>query len=233
MNRISVALFCLISGIAAAQQPSMSNDEAPTKADTHTGTPESLNRQTCKDALLAFQAIPLENSMDLRWCTAPDINPDGFEVQRSGDAKNFSRIGWIEGKDRSSEYNHYLFEDQRVSARGLYYYRLHWIDKNGASQFSSVVAARLTTSGKVIFETCSKPYPEVSSLKYILSRPSLITIEIMDPKGRMIKCYRQGLQDANMYTIPWSGDQPGQKKEGYTANIWCDNQRYQVRLTEN
>jgi hypothetical protein len=183
--------------------------------------------------LLTLEAFALDGSIEVRWTTASETNNKGFEVQRSEDTQQFNTIGWVEGRGTRNELSQYRFDDNQVVSGKVYYYRLRQLDYDGQYSFSKVVAAKLTASGAVIFEAFPNPYAEVTSLKYILSRPSIITIEIVDAGGRMVKRFQQGLQDAGMYTLPWSGKQMGLSKGIYIANLWCDNARYQLRLTEN
>ena len=67
----------------------------------------------------------------------------------------------------------------------------------------------------------------------MITRAAMVTIEIMDVTGKMVKRYQQGLQDAGQYTFPFSAKNNGLSAGTYMVSVWCDDQRYQLRLTEN
>ena len=76
------------------------------------------------------------------------------------------------------------------------------------------------------------PYKETTSIKYILSRPTIVSIEINDMSGKLVKKYQQGLQSEGSYTVPFSAKSMDLRSGTYNVSIWCDDQRYQLRLTE-
>lgn len=229
MGRSLILPFCLLPLMSVAQY----SKPIPIKDIPLQTTNNSHAIVDCAEDLLSVQTIPLETSIDIRWVTSPETNLKGFELQRSDDAVHFRSIGWIDSKGNSSEPTYYLFEDENVQTSGLYYYRLLIIGHDEKAFYSQASAAKLTPQGPLIFEAIQNPFSEMSCLKYVLSRPSLITIEILNPEGVKLKSYQQGLQDAGMYTLPWSGKQMGLSHGLYIANLWCDNTRYQLRLTEN
>src|SRR5690606_1067931 len=57
----------------------------------------------------------------------------GFEILRSTDGKNFSKIGEVAGKNNSSSKNVYAYTD-KTATQGTYYYQLNQVDNNGTTQ---------------------------------------------------------------------------------------------------
>jgi hypothetical protein len=93
--------------------------------------------------LLSFEATAVNNEyIKLNWSTATEINNDGFEIQRSLDGVNFTKIGWANGMGNTSNKQDYLFNDFEAVA-GVNYYRLKQIDFNGDFEYSPIVSATL------------------------------------------------------------------------------------------
>ncbi len=89
----------------------------------------------------------------LEWETSQEINSDRFEVERSGDALFFSKIGTVAAAGNSSFPQQYSFTDN--NPKGINYYRLKQVDINGKFIFTPV---RLVKFGEINSETV-KYYP--------------------------------------------------------------------------
>ena len=80
----------------------------------------------------------------LQWATATEQNNTGFEIQRSNDGYNFTKIGFNATKanaGNSSMQLSYQYADLNFLA-GTNYYRLKQIDKDGKSAYSNIVVLK-------------------------------------------------------------------------------------------
>ena len=73
-----------------------------------------------------------------------DANNKGFDVMRSEDGFNFTKVGYINGHNNSTETNHYTFDDKSVVASKMYYYKLRQIDNDGKTSETKIVNAMIT-----------------------------------------------------------------------------------------
>jgi hypothetical protein len=88
--------------------------------------------------LLSFEGQAIKENNLLTWSTASEINDHGFEVQRSADAINFSRIGFVNGAGNSSELRKYTYTDYNFPTE-ISYYRLVQVDNDGSKTESKVI----------------------------------------------------------------------------------------------
>lgn len=96
--------------------------------------------------LINFTAIGREKTIDLSWQTATEENNDGFEVERSQDGRDFSRVGWVPAAASSGGVRNYELTDENVRIGPLYYYRLKQTDRDGNFDYSPIRTARLEGS---------------------------------------------------------------------------------------
>jgi hypothetical protein len=92
----------------------------------------------------------------LDWSTASEKNNVGFEVERSADGKNFSKIGFVNTQateGNSNEKLAYRFTDN-APLNGDNHYRLKQTDRDGKSSYSKV--SRVTFGGGT---TSAQVYP--------------------------------------------------------------------------
>lgn len=90
--------------------------------------------------LVSFEGQNTPEGNKLIWKTASETQNKGFEIERSGDAKAFEKIGFVEGNADSKVVNTYSFTDPNPAA--IAYYRLKQLDFDGAFEYSKIIAVR-------------------------------------------------------------------------------------------
>jgi hypothetical protein len=103
----------------------------------------SLNVLDCNNPpplntyILSFNANETNNHANLYWSTNRENEQIQFEIERSKDGINFSRIGSITGTKSTNEINHYSFVDSSLSAKT--YYRISLITSDGRKKYSRII----------------------------------------------------------------------------------------------
>ncbi len=125
----------------------------------------------------------------LNWATATEQNNTGFEVQRSGDGYNFSKIGFVNTKAVNGSSNlklSYDFSDIGFAASANYY-RLKQIDKDGKSALSNIVLLR-DGNTPAIGDVSVYPNPakNIVTVKISLANSINIKLAVTDMSGKTI-----------------------------------------------
>ncbi len=81
-------------------------------------------------SFLSFDGKSENNGVKLSWSTASEKNNASFQISKSVDGKNFSKIATIAGSDNSDTQKFYSYTDKNVEA-GISYYQLSQTDANG------------------------------------------------------------------------------------------------------
>ncbi|MBK9399567.1 MAG: T9SS type A sorting domain-containing protein [Bacteroidetes bacterium] len=97
-----------------------------------------------------FNGLAQGNLVMLDWTTATEVNSDFFEVQRSGDGHEFIPIGRVMAKGFSNSISDYQFKDVQP-LKGMSYYRLRQVDRDGTDEFTNIVAVNFTKSTLSVF----------------------------------------------------------------------------------
>lgn len=90
--------------------------------------------------LLDFHATKYNNSVNLSWTTAQEVNTSYFEIERGNDGTHFSKLGVVAANNTSSV-NSYSFSDQNPLQTN--FYRLKMVDIDGSYKYSSVLKINL------------------------------------------------------------------------------------------
>ena len=97
--------------------------------------------------MTSFTVKKESNDAVLRWTTISETKNDHFEIERSVDGLNFSKMGIVAGNGSTSLTKNYIYPDALVNVTSkVLYYRLRIVDIDGKTSYSQVVALRLDGS---------------------------------------------------------------------------------------
>ena len=131
-------------------------------------------------SLASFTAKIQDAKSRLDWYTLSETNNSGFEIERSRNAEEFERIGFVSAKGNGTTSQRYSFTDHSPYS-GINYYRLKQIDADGKFTYSEVKAVSLGFSGPSVWV-----YPNpVSSVLNIRHAGKKGVIQIVDAAGRL------------------------------------------------
>ncbi len=91
--------------------------------------------------LSSFHARNVESKNYLKWSTVEEQNSKHFDIQRSGDGKNWSVIGSVAALNLNTGSHEYIFTDP-MPMPGNNLYRLKMVDLDGTFTFSSIESAK-------------------------------------------------------------------------------------------
>lgn len=126
--------------------------------------------------LYRFQANCKGDYIQVDWTTASEINNDRFELYKSSDAKNWTKIYTVKGQGTKSTATNYSYDDFESQSG---YYKLKDIDFNGKISESYIISSSCIEIEKTSI------YPNPVQDNFILETPFVenTTYRIMDMKG--------------------------------------------------
>jgi hypothetical protein len=143
-----------------------------------------LNQQGCSLPVefLSFIAIKSsENSVDLSWNTASEIDNAYFEIMRSSDGLNWELIETVPAKNKPSAYS----ATDKNLAQGVYYYKIRQKDRSGESAFSSVISVNIESILKNLIIS-PNPVSQDESLSLSVPAGVIASFTITDLRGVVI-----------------------------------------------
>ena len=144
----------------------------------------AFNATVLPITLKYFTAWKRPDANRLTWMTTQEDKFSHFEIERSFDGINFTRIGSKKGKGTSNIETNYMFDDNDI--RTVQYYRLKQIGLAGNYIYSNVIRINRDDVNKatVIF---SNRITTSLSLRIIDMESKNLSIMIIDNSGREIK----------------------------------------------
>lgn len=132
--------------------------------------------------LLSFSLLNQNNTIELNWATASELNNQGFEIQRSNDAQNWEVIGFVNGAGNSNQMQDYTFTDNTPQV--FNYYRLKQIDFDGAYSLSEIKFLKLgKTNSLSIYPNPVVDFVNISQIETSDAKQILL----YDVAGRLVQ----------------------------------------------
>jgi hypothetical protein len=151
------------------------------------GVASSSSVNTLPVKWLTFNATKIDkNNIQLAWSTASETNNNGFEIERSYDAKNFNNIGYVKGAGTSNKLNNYSFIDANANDFDVYY-RLKQIDFDGNFSYSNIVKISNTDNGTFdVVNVQPNPFDNELNIRINAISDKNIQVLIYDSKGALV-----------------------------------------------
>ena len=149
--------------------------------------------------LLDFKAVLVNEKVLVQWKTTREQNLTGYTILKSTDGIAFSPIGYEAAKSYGSLTAEYSIPDNQPN-KGLNYYKLKIIDKDGTFSFSKIVSVNINSD---IFTWKIFPNPVQHTLFIsTYGRNEKVTFQISDAVGRKIKELYVSLNGNSSFAIP-------------------------------
>jgi hypothetical protein len=138
--------------------------------------------------MLYIEAKGIENTfIRVDWATSTEIDNWKFEVERSEDGKEFTKVGEVIGHATTSERQDYLYNDVTVKQGIRYYYRLKQVDFDGRYEYSPVVSAKLEVDDAFsVGEFVPNPTSGRSSLTFRTKANKEVSVKVVNYLGAVV-----------------------------------------------
>jgi photosystem II stability/assembly factor-like uncharacterized protein len=154
--------------------------------------------------LASFTVSADENKILLKWETATEKNNLGFDVERSTDDKNFTRIGHVHGKGTTTEKQSYSYLDQSTNG-GKFYYRLKQIDFDGQFHYSNSIEVTTLPTVYSLSQNYPNPFNPSTTIKFQIPKQERVVLEIYNSLGEKVATLVDEIKDAGFYQSTWNG----------------------------
>ncbi len=134
--------------------------------------------------LAEFTARPENKTALLNWTTYVESNMNGYEIEHSTDAKNWTSIGFEKSIGDHNDASNYSFVHEQP-AIGSNYYRLQMLDHDGTKEQSEV---RQVDFGKenVLSAIYPNPFQDHLTFEMDFETKGVATIQLSDVLGRVV-----------------------------------------------
>lgn len=135
-------------------------------------------------SLIEFNGMVVSEAIRLNWVTSTEQNSSSFEIERSKDAVNFSKISRTQAAGNSLTLKNYQHIDSKPLA-GMNYYRLKMIDIENQFSYSNVLGIR--NAGSSLVKKLVNPFRDRINLELnMISVPGNSSWLLYDAAGKLL-----------------------------------------------
>lgn len=166
--------------------------------------------------LTSFNYLLKNNSVQLLWSTATEVNNYGFEIEKQKiilknkaiDEAAWKTIGFIQGNGNSNSLKTYSFIDRDIT-NGKYIYRLKQIDFDGKYEYSKILEVYVKLfADDIDLLAYPNPFNPITRIRYSIPEfysGSKVTLKLFDILGKEIKTLVNEINDSGKYEIEFNG----------------------------
>jgi len=159
--------------------------------------------------LLYIKAAAIDNQyIKVSWSTASEMNTNRFEILRSTDAVNFTKIGEVSAAGNSSVQKNYFFDDHNTLGGIIYYYQVREVDNNHHTYLTNIVNAKLDKDKFELLGIFPNPTVDKTIITMYSKDPLEISMSIFNDIGELMrseqKTLKEGLNEWNINTENWA-----------------------------
>ncbi len=154
--------------------------------------------------LVNFEAEIQNSATLLTWATATEINNRGFEIERSGDGKEWMAIDFVNGHGTSEGFVEYEYLDARP-LQGMNYYRLRQIDFDGNEQRHGIKAVKFEGNTDR-FQVYPNPVKSGQDLTIVATGNTSVFFVLSDMYGRPV--WNNTIPENGVFTSPLPNNLP-------------------------
>lgn len=141
--------------------------------------------------ILSFNAMLIDNKVDLKWVTSSEVNVSHFIIEKSFDSKTYFSAGIVFAKNNVSEENTYDYADNIAATNAkVIYYRLRTLDNDGTEKISAVRIIKLSKQDEAGLVITTYPNPVANELRITMPaewQSKQAKIEIFNASGNSVK----------------------------------------------
>jgi hypothetical protein len=135
--------------------------------------------------ILKFNVQLKDEHSVLNWSVKQEQNLLMYEIERSSDGKNFTKIGLVNAKGFNAQEEFYLFNDP-TAVLGKIYYRLKLIGKDNNYKYSNILSVSLTKANVFELTNLVNPFEAKLSFQVLTYQNDLADLELLDASGRKV-----------------------------------------------
>jgi hypothetical protein len=168
------------------------------------GTIVMYDNPTVPVELSSFTSTIINNSVNLNWSTASEINNQGFEVERNKTG-NWERIGFVQGKGSTVAFSSYSFEDKNLLP-GKYSYRLKQIDFDGSFEYHQLSSEVIIEAAKSfsVSQNYPNPFNPVTKISFNIPEAGKVKLNVYNVLGNEVATLVNNEMNAGSHSVTFN-----------------------------
>ena len=135
--------------------------------------------------LLTFTAKRVNTANLLNWTTAQEVNTDHFDIERSPNGTQFSKIGTVKANNNSGQYEYTDNQTRNEKQETVVFYRLKMLDKDGQFTYSPILQLTINHS-QLTIALFPNPAKDNLQLQIESDQKAILNLQVLAQDGKIV-----------------------------------------------
>jgi hypothetical protein len=161
------------------------------------------------------------------------VNNFGFDIERSSDGINFSKISFVEGNGNSNSEKNYSYTDAPKTA-SKYSYRLKQIDMDGKFEYSKHVEVDFIVrpTEYSLYQNYPNPFNPTTVIKYQLPKDNFVSLKVFNAIGQEVASLVNEVRPTGVYEVNFNASDLSSGIYYYILRVGSGNSSEYVRTNK-
>ncbi len=156
--------------------------------------------------LTTFTASAIDNSVELYWESATEINNLGYEIERTiNNDNNWTKIGFVDGNGTTSEKRSYNYIDKNPVGGTVFNYRLKQIDNDGSYTYYDAVEVHFLPTEYSLLQNFPNPFNPTTKIRFSVVETQNVKLKIFNALGEEVETVINKEFNPGYHEIDFSG----------------------------
>ena len=175
--------------------------------------------------LIEFSGTQLQNTNEITWKTAAELNFSHYELESAEDGIHFKILDTIMSFGNSNDIKCYTYQDKNYYSP-ITYYRLKSVDLDGSYNYSKIISIKPDENNGSSIVISPNPSQGLYQIDFGNGANGFIQLEVVDMQGNLIE--KQNLSNKNSTSIDLSKYASGV----YILKVIANNKQEIARLVK-
>jgi len=155
--------------------------------------------------LVSFGSSINDNTVELSWITASEINNMGFDIERKSESGSYEMIGFVRGNGTTIDYSYYSFTDM-ILQPGMYFYRLKQIDFDGSFKYYNEIQVEIESAPLTfnLAQNYPNPFNPATNISYTLPETGFVNLTVYNSLGEKVTELVNGVEESGKHNVVFS-----------------------------
>lgn len=155
--------------------------------------------------LVSFDAVNVNNNVNIRWASASEENNDFYTVEKSINGTTWTKVATVKGQGTTYSLNNYQVVDNNISASKIFY-RLKQTNFDGTFSYSDIKAVN-TSFNTVTVAAYPNPAKDVVTVNVNNEEALNTTLTLMNMQGQVV--FSTEMSNTGSFTMDIANQQNG------------------------
>jgi SdrD B-like domain/Secretion system C-terminal sorting domain len=165
-----------------------------------------ISNSTLAVNVVSFTAtLGTNKQVSLNWTLSEETNMSGYDVERSLDGVNFTKLGTVAARGANNSVSYNYMDDVQNITSSVIYYRIKLVDRANSGKYTNVLPVKLSGKQKGGVTISPNPANSFVVVRVSAQKNDVAAIRVIDMSGKLVIVRNErvsaGVNAINIYNL--------------------------------